>query len=659
MKLRLRSTVGELYWKKAHDYLDHFLRQKKEAHLKDMNDRAAQGLPPTSSTTSTHRSTGIPPPTVRIPQHPQQQQSQSESGGTSSANSGLSGVEEESLTLDGFSTSATSSKHHKKSSKDKKKDKKSLKRKERKRLKKEEKRRRRERNEKKCIAAEKDGGSKKRKKEYNGEDNDDDDENCFWERDALGNIKKEAVALNCNYADLFDDECSESDEECVFAIDSDEEDSSSIEDVTELVMVKRSMEAKKKLDNAEEICDSDEDAKSPADDHQKKAKKRKSALSASSSKPAKRRKRSVPTESTIEVVIDEKDIPNCPGVKVIQDDDDNNDREVEDGGTEHKIKQKIIKLLNTHFHGASNESEAQNAMTLARRLMERHNLDQALLMQERGDGSLNDFSMSGADGNEEDLYQGGIVTTNIRNRKTQKPLSTISRWQKNLVCTISLIFNVKNYTTFARSTQQEVGESSVAFYGLRTYVQLAAYAFKIASERCSLMTAMYDPPKRKLPTKGQIVETKKARLSYALGLVKGLDQDAKEGLKREKERRNEKLRKAQSAAKKGEAYHDDSDGDIDGNKNEDGVVADNENGNFKIDHEEKGVENIVDQLQRENTALLALIDHHKKIAADVLKTAKIKLRSARRQKSIPLDHNAYNRGVIDSKEIDLNQQAIK
>lgn len=83
MKLRLRSTVGELYWKKAHDYLDHFLKQKKEAHLKDMNDRAAQGLPPTSSTTSTHRSTGIPPPTVRIPQHPQQQQSQfAAAGGT-------------------------------------------------------------------------------------------------------------------------------------------------------------------------------------------------------------------------------------------------------------------------------------------------------------------------------------------------------------------------------------------------------------------------------------------------------------------------------------------------------------------------------------------------------------------------------------------------
>jgi hypothetical protein len=55
------------------------------------------------------------------------------------------------------------------------------------------------------------------------------------------------------------------------------------------------------------------------------------------------------------------------------------------------------------------------------------------------------------------------------------------------------------------------------------------------------MMAMYDPPNRKLPTKGQIVETMKARLSYALGLVQGLDQDVKEGLKREKERRNGKL----------------------------------------------------------------------------------------------------------------------
>ena len=30
MKVRLRETVGENYWKKAHDYLDHFLKQKMQ-----------------------------------------------------------------------------------------------------------------------------------------------------------------------------------------------------------------------------------------------------------------------------------------------------------------------------------------------------------------------------------------------------------------------------------------------------------------------------------------------------------------------------------------------------------------------------------------------------------------------------------------------------
>ena len=29
MKTRLRSTVGEVYWEKAHDYLDHFLKQRE------------------------------------------------------------------------------------------------------------------------------------------------------------------------------------------------------------------------------------------------------------------------------------------------------------------------------------------------------------------------------------------------------------------------------------------------------------------------------------------------------------------------------------------------------------------------------------------------------------------------------------------------------
>ena len=45
MKARLRATVGESYWKKAHDYLDHFLRRKKQSYAEQQRQRQA-GPPP-------------------------------------------------------------------------------------------------------------------------------------------------------------------------------------------------------------------------------------------------------------------------------------------------------------------------------------------------------------------------------------------------------------------------------------------------------------------------------------------------------------------------------------------------------------------------------------------------------------------------------------
>ena len=41
-KACLRSTVGEFYWKKAHDYLDHLLNQKRETHQMEINERVQQ-----------------------------------------------------------------------------------------------------------------------------------------------------------------------------------------------------------------------------------------------------------------------------------------------------------------------------------------------------------------------------------------------------------------------------------------------------------------------------------------------------------------------------------------------------------------------------------------------------------------------------------------
>lgn len=43
----------------------------------------------------------------------------------------------------------------------------------------------------------------------------------------------------------------------------------------------------------------------------------------------------------------------------------------------------------------------------------------------------------------------------------------------------------------------------------------------------------------------------------------------------------------------------------------------------------------------------------------IIQSKKIKVCSARKHKSISLNRKAYEKGVVDSKEIDLNQQTIK
>jgi len=328
-------------------------------------------------------------------------------------------------------------------------------------------------------------------------------------------------------------------------------DSSSLEDVTAIMLEKRAAQAQTMRDNAEEINDDDSDQ-----DEQVAAMGKKRKRQHRSQSTAKRRKRKMVTESPIEVVLEDKDIPICPGAKVTQDDNkgDSSTNVKDKEQVDRSIKKRIIKLLNTGFHNNSNENEAKNAMKLARRLMERHNLDQALLLNERGDGSLNDCSTTA---NDDDGLQGGIVTTNIQNRKNGKPLSSLSRWQDFLVGCTCLNFNVEAFKSVSRGTPSRKGECSVTFYGIRVNAQLAAHAFKIASERISLMAATYEPS-----TKVSILtaasqkakETKAARLSYALGIVNGLEQDVKEGQRQEEENRKKKLRRAQQRAKSGEAH---------------------------------------------------------------------------------------------------------
>ena len=376
----------------------------------------------------------------------------------------------------------------------------------------------------------------------------------------------------------------------VYSIASD--DSSDIEDVTEIYLAKRNEEMKQMIDDAEEVNDTDDEGVEVKQGTSGNKRKRQSHRSPS---------------CLIEILIDEKDMPLCPGVRLDTDADNEASHDI---GNNRSIKQRIVKLLNTGFHGESNEHEARNAMKLARKLMDRYNLDQAVLLQERGDGSLNDFSTANDD--DGSALTGGLVTVKIINKKSKKPLSSLPRWLNYLIGTVGLNFHVDAFKSVNNGAPSSAGECSVTFYGLRANVQLAAYAYKIAGERCSQMASTYhdEPPSKKLlPTRNLAASTRTARLSYALGVVNGLHSDVKEGLRKEEAKRQEKLKRAQQRAANGEAYHHGSASDSD----EDAATEDQKvqgGGKTELEH-----------LERENTAHLALIDHHKKIAADVLKVS--------------------------------------
>lgn len=67
----------------------------------------------------------------------------------------------------------------------------------------------------------------------------------------------------------------------------------------------------------------------------------------------------------------------------------------------------------------------------------------------------------------------------------------------------------------------------------------------------------------------------------------------------------------------------------------------------------------VEEMEQEQEAAIVLIDHSEKIAQDVLKENNIKLSKGRKMKPIQFDSRSYGQGIEDSKEIDINQRAIR
>ena len=414
---------------------------------------------------------------------------------------------------------------------------------------------------------------------------------------------------------------------------------------------------------------------------------------ASGAKPA-RRKDSKPKDPPLQVYMNDEDIPTAPGKRQEGEQGDTFSEAPtllsSDGGNINQdVKNRIIKLLNTGFHDASNEHEAKNAMRLAQRLMRKHNLSQALLLKEREQGG-------GGDGDE--VLKGGLVRVRIVYRKTQKP-SQMARWIAYLMTPVADNFDVKCYKSVRRGKK-----CSVTFYGIYTNCQLAAYAFRVAVERISQMVAGYKPVQGSEKVASSVA-TKRARLSYALGIVQGITDEVEANIQQEKERRERKLERARRALSAGEAYDesDDDDDDDDGispgysfpsrsglkstlpgnetittvvspftvsfdgshsdlspcsNENNSGATSESA-GNQDAKLSGDDLARRLEKMEQEEENALVLVNHREKVADEVLKEQGIKLHAGRKRKSIDYDWTSYDKGVEDAKEIDINQRAIR
>ena len=65
------------------------------------------------------------------------------------------------------------------------------------------------------------------------------------------------------------------------------------------------------------------------------------------------------------------------------------------------------------------------------------------------------------------------------------------------------------------------------------------------------------------------------------------------------------------------------------------------------------------EIEKEQQAAIVLVDHREKIADQVLEDQGIKLSKGRKRSRMSFDRRSYDQGIEDSKEIDINQRAIR
>jgi hypothetical protein len=187
-----------------------------------------------------------------------------------------------------------------------------------------------------------------------------------------------------------------------------------------------------------------------------------------------------------------------------------------------------------------------------------------------------------------------------------------------------------------------------------------------------------------------------SRNSYCEGIVSGIQKFVNNCKAEEAKRRAEKLARARDMAaqqkrnRRSRGTGDVSDGDSDdggkdsrcagdvsdgddegGDGNNNGAVPllssskknkrkrSNEEQDEEDDDDDDDDESTLNHLENEEKVSNALILHTEDVAAKILKSKNIKVKKAKRAERVEVIREAWSRGVDDSKNINLNERAIK
>ena len=364
-----------------------------------------------------------------------------------------------------------------------------------------------------------------------------------------------------------------------------------------------------------------------------------------------------------------------------------------------KVKARIRKMLKLGLHSETGETEAGASMRMAEKLLAKHNLQQADVLD---------------DDHVPEALKGGSTVVHLRSTSREhKPCQT-KQWMHTLGNAVTRNFDCSYYFTAHAAPPI----CDFTFYGIATNASLAAFAFAAAFNRIAILTAAHQVPTgeyeaRRLqgvlpPTCTKGAYTAAARVSYMEGLAQGLHEAVRVAKARRELEQQRRLQMAREQASRGEAWQcsDDDDDDfgdygglcggeaavsavrgagvdaLDGSSGlSDGATAKLEDEvKVKVVEEEptaegtaEGVEgaaqdgvktemsaaDAVVKLEREAKAATALVTHHENIAKDVLEHAGVKLSHRKRTYTKSVQRReSFHKGKVDSQDIDINQRSL-